>query len=43
MVSSLSEEEILKKYRFWWNVHRITSTGLALLGIYYIAKAVQDI
>jgi len=41
MVSSQSEEEILKIYRYWWNVHRIASVGLVAAGVYLLSKAVQ--
>jgi len=43
MISYLSEEEVLKKYRFWWNVHRVTGAGLLVLGVYYIAKSLNEI
>lgn len=43
MVSVDSEEEVIAQYRRWWNVHRIASAGLAVIGVYFIAKAVQEI
>jgi hypothetical protein len=43
MISYLSEEEVLKKYKFWWNVHQMTGVGLVVIGIYCIGKAFNEI
>ena len=43
MVSYLSEEEVLKKFRFWWNVHRATGAGLLVIGVYFVAQALNEI